>query len=298
MTEAKEAGMSTKGRYRVTQDGQYTTFEGGKYDGDRSPTETAKLIRKDIAQAVKTGVLPRLKYRVVKAHGWGSFNVSVNVPDVNDWAFNGRRDEDGSGRDEWSPQAMLVGYMLHEIAEAYVRHTSDIMTDYWSGGYVHVYVSEDSAHGGLCLSRFSEREVAPKWEVRKSPMGWAVYCTSISTVNDYEVFPSFASAVAEADYRARAQLSAGDGGAGPMTRYRGRYAVNEPDRSGAWVRDGRFGGKPLHRHVASGAVIRYRCNDWVWEIVGGANDGLRVKALWYAQELATGEAVMAGWTPS
>lgn len=64
-----------------------------------------------------------------------------------------------------------------------------------------------------------------------------------------------------------------------------RYGRMHPVTEGEWVRDGRCGGRPSYRHV-SGVVIRYRCNDWVWEIVGGPNDGLRFERLWAAQERA------------
>lgn len=44
--------------------------------------------------------------------------------------------------------------------------------------------------------------------------------------------------------------------------------------SGQWARIGR-----KQYQNAQGVVIRYINNDWVWEIVGGASDGMRFTTL-------------------
>lgn len=51
---------------------------------------------------------------------------------------------------------------------------------------------------------------------------------------------------------------------------------------GVWAKAGRCGGKPVHQH-ANGVKVAYNCNRWLWEIIGGASDGLAYKALWLAQ---------------
>lgn len=54
-----------------------------------------------------------------------------------------------------------------------------------------------------------------------------------------------------------------------------KYTTRRPSRtdldmiaSGQWIRVARKD----YRHV-SGARVVYRCNDYVWEIIGGAQDG-------------------------
>lgn len=48
--------------------------------------------------------------------------------------------------------------------------------------------------------------------------------------------------------------------------------------SGQWVKAARKD----YRH-ASGARVVYRNNDYVWEIIGGAQDGMRYGPLWVAR---------------
>ena len=48
--------------------------------------------------------------------------------------------------------------------------------------------------------------------------------------------------------------------------------------SGSWNRIARKD----YRH-ATGIRIVYRNNDYVWEIIGGARDGLRMESLWAAR---------------
>lgn len=170
-----------------TQNGQYGTWTGSKYDGDRHPNETAKLIRAEVREAVKSGRLPAgPKYRVTRGHGWGSFDLAINVPDPDGWAFGeGRRNASWESghleRPQWTPEAMVAGFVLHEIGESYVKHTSDVMTDYWSGGHLFVYLSTSSAHGGLCLPRFSEGDAYPRWRVQRSMFNTAVRWAAFST---------------------------------------------------------------------------------------------------------------------
>ena len=40
-----------------------------------------------------------------------------------------------------------------------------------------------------------------------------------------------------------------------------------------------------YRHV-TGIEVRYNCNLWQWEIIGGAEDGLFYSRLWVAQSSA------------
>lgn len=41
-----------------------------------------------------------------------------------------------------------------------------------------------------------------------------------------------------------------------------------------------------HYRHAGGVEVIYRHNAWMWEVVGGKNDGYRFKLLWVAQEAA------------
>ena len=63
------------------------------------------------------------------------------------------------------------------------------------------------------------------------------------------------------------------------------YTTRRPSRtdldmiaSGQWTRVARKD----YRHV-SGVRVVYRCNDYVWEIIGGAQDGLRFGPLHVAR---------------
>lgn len=55
----------------------------------------------------------------------------------------------------------------------------------------------------------------------------------------------------------------------------------QPITEGTWNRVA----KKHYRHE-SGVEVIYRHNDWVWEIIGGRNDGLRYERLWAAQHAA------------
>ena len=56
----------------------------------------------------------------------------------------------------------------------------------------------------------------------------------------------------------------------------------QPTTEGEWARVAR----KHYRHM-SGVEIVYRPNLWLWEIVGGRNDGLKYERLWAAQHAAT-----------
>lgn len=199
----------------TTYDGQYTTFEGSKYDRDRHPTETNKLVRKEIAAAVKSGHLPSagVKYSVTRSDGgWDGIDVTVLVQegDAGAWALAERG---GMSTGEyvppvWTREAKVAGHVLHEIADAYVRHTSDIMTDYWSGGSVMVYVQEKrwGPGGGLCLPRFSEREAYPRWHVSyvQGVGHWAVWQDGTRGL-DYVEYLTWADAMEAANAMAADQ---------------------------------------------------------------------------------------------
>ncbi len=55
-----------------------------------------------------------------------------------------------------------------------------------------------------------------------------------------------------------------------------------PETTGRWARTA----PKTYRHV-SGVTVRYRCNTWTWEVVGGADDGSHYSTLWAAQMAAT-----------
>lgn len=56
----------------------------------------------------------------------------------------------------------------------------------------------------------------------------------------------------------------------------------KPITSGEWAKAGR----KHYRHM-SGIEVRYNHNRWLWEIIGGPEDGLAYGTLWIAQYQAT-----------
>lgn len=56
----------------------------------------------------------------------------------------------------------------------------------------------------------------------------------------------------------------------------------KPITDGMWAKIAR-----KHYLHASGIVVRYNCNRWVWEIIGGPEDGLAYVTLTIAQYSAT-----------
>lgn len=61
-----------------------------------------------------------------------------------------------------------------------------------------------------------------------------------------------------------------------------RRADLELIASGAWAKTGR----KTYQHE-SGIVVRYDCNAWLWEIIGGAEDGRFYQTLTVAAYFAT-----------
>lgn len=59
---------------------------------------------------------------------------------------------------------------------------------------------------------------------------------------------------------------------------RAQPAIN----NGEWARIAH----KTHKHV-SGVVVRYDCNRWLWEVVGGKDDGSAYTTLSVAQYAAT-----------
>lgn len=55
-----------------------------------------------------------------------------------------------------------------------------------------------------------------------------------------------------------------------------------PDTKVAWKRIA----PKVYQHKASNIVVKWKCNDWVWEIVGGPVDGRRYGTLNVAQHFA------------
>lgn len=131
----------------ITQTGDYTTACGDRYDPERHPNETAKLLRRDIREAVRAGLLPAVRYSVRRGHGWSDLNISVQV-DLQDWMTT----REPTASDPWSrpvytDQAKETGRTLKGMALRYLRTTSDPYTDYHHGGRVFV-----SVEGGAILA--------------------------------------------------------------------------------------------------------------------------------------------------
>lgn len=138
----------------VTERGGYTTYRGDRYDRSRHPNETAKLVRRDIRDAVKAGDLPDMKYSVRRGYGWRDLNVTV-LEDPETWALVDQEDDLLS--DPWSkqrrvlsPQALRVGTAIALIGARYMKVTRDIQTDYHQGGLFRVYANAVPG-GGLVL---------------------------------------------------------------------------------------------------------------------------------------------------
>jgi len=55
----------------------------------------------------------------------------------------------------------------------------------------------------------------------------------------------------------------------------------EPTTKGTWIKVAR-----KHYQHVTGIECRYDCNRWLWEIVGGAEDGRFYGTLWVAQHAA------------
>ena len=55
----------------------------------------------------------------------------------------------------------------------------------------------------------------------------------------------------------------------------------KPTISGTWAKIAR----KHYRHI-DGKEVRYDCNAWAWEVIGGANDGYMYKTLNVAQHAA------------
>lgn len=138
----------------TTQAGQYLSHTGDRYDGDRHPNETARLVRREIREAVRSGDLPAMKYSVRRGHGWHDLSVTV-LAEPDEWALV---DGDELLGDPWathrrvlSPQAKHVGQTIARIGARYMKTTRDPQTDYWAGGFFFVYASTTPG-GGLSIS--------------------------------------------------------------------------------------------------------------------------------------------------
>ncbi len=56
------------------------------------------------------------------------------------------------------------------------------------------------------------------------------------------------------------------------------FRRNKPTTQGTWIKVA----KRHYQHV-TGIECRYDCNRWLWEIIGGAEDGNFYGSLWVAQ---------------
>lgn len=59
------------------------------------------------------------------------------------------------------------------------------------------------------------------------------------------------------------------------------FRRNKPTTEGTWVKIAR----KHYRHI-TGIEVRYNCNRWLWEIIGGPEDGSAYGTLWVAQHSA------------
>lgn len=118
-----------------------TKSTGSKYNRDLDITEIAKLIRKDIAQAIKDGLLPEIKTSVrIERFSMGQA-IRLSVKSVPAWfriwtrefvafevATDGRRCYD---HERFTPAARACLRRLSSIMAAYNYDDSDSTTDHF-----------------------------------------------------------------------------------------------------------------------------------------------------------------------
>jgi hypothetical protein len=137
-----------------------TTTTGDLYDDARTPNETTRLIRADIKAAIKDGTLAPGKYSVRRAAGaYRGIYATVVVPDI---ATAYRPVDPSSQADAQAAyrgqetvvreEIVAAGAKIRDIANRYLRSTSDVQTDYFHGGYVLVFLSSAANGGGTVIA--------------------------------------------------------------------------------------------------------------------------------------------------
>lgn len=112
----------------VTESGGYTTQTGCQYDPDRDVVQSAKLVRHDIATAIKSGFLPEGDYsvRIQRYAGGRSMDIEAIIP--------------GSAGDFHNLK--VLGYEDRRIAWREVQHRINTIQDQYSNHTVAQGLSE------------------------------------------------------------------------------------------------------------------------------------------------------------
>jgi hypothetical protein len=116
-----------------------TKHEGSKYQSGRDIVEIAKMIRADIAAAMKAGELPKMKIGVTTSRFAGGQSLTIAVKTFPGQVLNPARvlaqelkiSEYGGTSFVWHcEQYARVQRTLEGIGNAYMRSESDMQTDY------------------------------------------------------------------------------------------------------------------------------------------------------------------------
>lgn len=147
-------------------------MHGSKYEQGRDTAEIAKLIRKDIADALKSGALPKgLKVSVrISRFSMGS-SIDLTITDApmaiinRAWAeAEIRRPTEHSGLYRQTPEARSLASKLQNIAEAYRMDESDSQSDYFHCNfYLHIQFAgflERAEMANIRAEIESEKEIA------------------------------------------------------------------------------------------------------------------------------------------
>lgn len=108
---------------------------GSKYNRDLTTTEIAKLLRKDIKAAVKSGQLPKGKYSITTQYFSMGSSITVRIKDIDFLFLNVKRVLHGEkvGIDHepiYNESGQKVLRTLEAMAVQYNHDGSDLMTDY------------------------------------------------------------------------------------------------------------------------------------------------------------------------
>lgn len=114
----------------------YNNIVGSKYEQtkDLDIKEIAKLVRQDLKDAVKAGVIPNGKFgvRIDRFAGGQALNVTVQELDICMYNLTGDEiNEKHASRRDVTPEAKAVLKEIEQIISAYNFDKSHVQTDYF-----------------------------------------------------------------------------------------------------------------------------------------------------------------------
>lgn len=119
---------------------------GSKFDKNLRTVEIAKLVRKDIAEAIKAGKLPKIKTSIRSDHR----SISIRIVEVpGDFVLYDEEHIRAQARNEYQPGssytegASALLKAIEAIADEYNRDNSDMMVDYFDK---HFYLTVQYDH--------------------------------------------------------------------------------------------------------------------------------------------------------